>query len=176
MSRRRFRSRMRQRFHWFFWGAVLLAALAILLLRLTAFHTLRIEGTSMESTLSSGDIVLVLRMNGAPERGEIIQCRFPGRSGTYVKRVVGLPGEYIELRSGVTYVNGAPISEPYLSSTADDYSIQLGQDQYLVLGDNRAESYDSREEDMGPISREDCIGRVALGLWPLQGINQDSII
>lgn len=174
MRRRRFRSRLRQRFHWFFWGAVLLVAMAILVLRLTMFHTLRIEGASMESTLSSGDIVLVLRMNGEPERGEVIQCRFSGRSGTYVKRVVGLPGESIELRSGATYVNGAPISEPYLSSTAEDYSIQLGADEYLVLGDNRAESYDSREDDMGPISREDCLGRVVLGLWPPQSINQGS--
>lgn len=171
MSRRRFKSRIRQRFHWFFWGMVLLAALAILLLRLTLFHTLRIEGVSMESTLSGGDIVLVLRMNGAPERGDIIQCRFPGRSGTYVKRVIGLPGEYIELRGGATYVNGAPISEPYLSSAAEDYSIQLGADEYFLLGDNRAESYDSREADMGPVSHEDCIGRVVLGLWPLQSIN-----
>lgn len=171
MKRRRFKSRVRQRFHWFFWGVVLLAAVAILALRLTTFHTLRIEGTSMEDTLSSGDIVLVMRTSAEPARGDIIQCRFPGRSGTYVKRVVGLPGESIEIRGGTTYVNGVSISEPYLSSRAEDYSIQLGADEYLVLGDNRAESYDSREADMGPISREDCIGQVVLGLWPPHTIN-----
>lgn len=171
MRRRRFKSRIRRRVHWFFWGATFLAALAIVLLRLMLFHTVRIEGVSMENTLSSGDIVLVQRMSGEPARGDIIQCRFSGRSGTYIKRVVGLPNETIELRSGTTYINGAPVSEPYLSSAADDYSIVLGADEYLVLGDNRAESYDSREADMGPISREDCIGRVVLGLWPPQRID-----
>ena len=55
-------------------------------------------------------------------------------------------------------------------SIAEDYSISLGEDEYLVLGDNRCESYDSRAADMGPIGKEDILGRVRLCVWPLHGV------
>ena len=63
------------------------------------FHTVRIEGTSMVDTLRGGDLALVTRFDyriGAPERGDIVECSFPGRSGTYIKRVIGLPGDTVE--------------------------------------------------------------------------------
>lgn len=154
-----------------FWPTVVALAALILILRLAVFHTVRIEGSSMKDTLHSGDIVLVSRIAGKPERGDIVECRFPGRSGTYVKRLTGLPGETVEIRSGTTYVNGQAVPEPWLTSFAEDYSIALGTDEYLLLGDNRAESYDSREADMGPIGREDIIGRVIFSLWPPKIIN-----
>ena len=166
-SHKRFRRRPASAF----WNAVIALAALILVLRLTVFHTLRIEGTSMESTLRSGDIALVTRISSVPERFDLLECRFPGRSGTYVKRLIGLPGESIELRGGITYVNGEAIPEPYLTSLPEDFSITLGEDQYLMLGDNRAESYDSREADMGPVSRADISGQVRFVLWPLHSIN-----
>ena len=153
---------------------ILLVALLLLLVigRLTVFHTVRIEGTSMNNTLKSGDIVLVTSLFGrAPERGDIVECEFPGRDGTYVKRVVGLPGESVEISGGDAYINGRLLREPYVSSEAEDYSIQLGADQYLLLGDNRAESYDSRAGEIGPAARADMLGKVAFGLWPLKGIS-----
>ncbi len=165
-SHKRFR---RRPVHAFRITLVALAAL-ILVLRLTVFHTLRIEGTSMEATLRSGDIALVTRMTGEPERFDLLECRFPGRSGTYVKRLIGLPGESISLRGGITYIDGQAIPEPYLTSLPEDFSITLGADQYLMLGDNRAESYDSREADMGPISRTDINGQVQFVLWPPRSI------
>lgn len=157
-------------------GAVWITAFALVcvLLRLFAFHLVRIEGSSMQDTLNSGEIVLVTRFDyrfGAkPARGDVVECRFPGRVDTYVKRVIGLPGETVELREGKTYIDGAAISEPYVFSIAEDYSISLSEDEYLVLGDNRCESYDSRAADMGPIGKEDILGRVRLCVWPLHGV------
>lgn len=154
------------------WIAVF--ALICILLRLFVFHLVRIEGSSMEDTLCSGEIALVTsfdyRFGAKPARGDVVECRFPGRVDTYVKRVIGLPGETVELREGKTYIDGAAVSEPYVFSIAEDYSISLGEDEYLVLGDNRCESYDSRTADMGPIGKEDILGRVRLCVWPLHGV------
>ena len=154
------------------WIAVF--ALICVLLRLFVFHLVRIQGSSMEDTLCSGEIALVTsfdyRFGAKPARGDIVECRFPGRVDTYVKRVIGLPGETVELREGKTYIDGAAISEPYVFSIAEDFSISLGENAYLVLGDNRCESYDSRAADMGPIGKEDILGRVRLCVWPLHGV------
>ena len=154
------------------WIAVF--ALICILLRLFVFHLVRIQGGSMEDTLCSGEIALVTsfdyRFGAKPARGDIVECRFQGRVDTYVKRVIGLPGETVELREGKTYIDGAAVSEPYVFSIAEDYSISLGENAYLVLGDNRCESYDSRAADMGPIGKEDILGRVRLCVWPLHGV------
>ena len=154
------------------WIAVF--ALICILLRLFVFHLVRIQGGSMEDTLCSGEIALVTsfdyRFGAKPARGDVVECRFPGRVDTYVKRVIGLPGETVELREGKTYIDGAAVSEPYVFSIAEDYSISLGENAYLVLGDNRCESYDSRAADMGPIGKEDILGRVRLCVWPLHGV------
>ena len=154
----------------------LVAGFAILcaLLHAFVFQTVRIEGTSMVDTLRSGDIALVTKLDyllGEPDRGDIVQCRFPGRSGTYVKRVIGLPGEKIEIIGSRVYVDGTAISEPYASGSSEDYSARLGENEYLVLGDNRSESYDSRAEDMGFIRQEDMLGRVRFVLWPFRKIS-----
>jgi len=157
--------------------AAVLAAFAIACLVLNSFilHTVRIEGTSMVDTLRSGDIALVTRYDysfgGTPERGDIIECSFPGRSGTYIKRVIGLPGDSIDIIDSHTYINGEAISEPYASGSSEDYSAVLGTDEYLVLGDNRSESYDSRAEDMGFIRSENLLGRVRFVIWPFRSIN-----
>lgn len=154
------------------WIAVF--ALICVLLRLFVFHLVRIQGSSMEDTLCSGEIALVTsfdyRFGAKPARGDVVECRFPGRVDTYVKRVIGLPGETVELREGKTYIDGAAVSEPYVFSIAEDYSISMGENAYLVLGDNRCESYDSRAADMGPIGKEDILGRVRLCVWPLHGV------
>lgn len=155
---------------------VSLAAFALLCVLLHAFvlHTVCIQGTSMVDTLRSGDIALVTRFDyrlGEAERGDIVECSFPGRSGTYVKRVIGLPGEKVEIVDSRVYVNGAALSEPYATGPSEPYSAQLGADEYLVLGDNRSESYDSRADDMGLIGRENLLGQVRLVIWPFRKIS-----
>lgn len=149
--------------------ALLLAAAAALglLARQWLAMPVRIAGSSMEDTLRSGDVVLVTRLYVEVRRGDVVQCRFSDRDGTYVKRVIGLPGDVIEFTDGALTVNGRPVSEPYVSSPTEDMRVTLGADEYFVLGDNRAESYDSRADDMGCISGDDLLGRARWILWPL---------
>ena len=150
------------------------AAVICALLRLFVFHTARITGSSMERTLNGGDVVLVYdlayALGNAPQRGDIVECTFPERSGRYVKRLIGLPGDRIEIRENCVYINGEYLSESYVSSVAEDYAIQLGADDYFVLGDNRADSYDSRAADMGTLKQENIHGRVLMKIAPLRKI------
>lgn len=146
---------------------LLLAAMLGLGARQYLAGTVRIEGTSMEETLRSGDIALVLKRHGETAFGDVVECVFPGREGTYVKRIVGLPGDTLAFSDGALTRNGRPFSEPYVSSGMEDFEITLGADEYLALGDNRAESYDSRAKDMGCLSQDDILGRVCWILWPL---------
>lgn len=136
-------------------------------IRTWLFSAVRIAGSSMENTLFSGDIALITRFEKNPDRGDVMECTFSGRSGSYVKRVVGLPGDTVEFSGGALTINGRPLSEPYVSSATDDMRITLGPDEYFVLGDNRAESYDSRAEDMGCIRRDQFLGRARWILWPV---------
>jgi len=156
----------------------LAVALALVLalglcLRRWAFGTVRVAGTSMQDTLMASDVALVTRFDyrtDGPRRGDVVQCAFPGRSDTYIKRVVGLPGESVRFSDGALTVNGQPVEEPYVSSLTGDYEAHLDAGEYLVLGDNRADSYDSRMADMGPLNAEAFLGRVRFILWPLQRI------
>lgn len=175
VRRRKRTSRLNRRFPWRGCAWIVAFALVCVLLRLFVFHLVRVEGSSMLDTLSGGDIVLATRFDyrfgGTPRRGDIVECRLPERVDAYIKRVVGLPGEMVEIVGGKTYIDGAPLDEPYVFSAQEDYRILLGEDEYLVLGDNRAESYDSRAEDIGPIGAEDLLGRVRLRIWPLGGVS-----
>ncbi|MBE5772992.1 MAG: signal peptidase I [Clostridiales bacterium] len=155
-------------------GLVLLVALFAAIgigIRTFGISTVRISGTSMNDTLLSGDVVLVTRFdylgNQAPKRAEVVNCAFENRTGTYVKRVIGLPGERIAYEGGQLNVNGRPVSEPYTGSQTEDFHITLGDNEYFVMGDNRSDSYDSRAADMGPIGAEAFLGRVRWILWPL---------
>ena len=158
------------------WKAVawLAAALAVgLCLRHWAVGAVRVSGASMQNTLCGGDVALVTRFdyaNTPPQRGDVVECRFPGRADTYVKRVIGLPGEAVRCEGGALTIDGRALGEPYVSSATDDFSADLGEDEYLVLGDNRAESYDSRMEDMGPVGADAFLGRVRFILWPINRI------
>ena len=156
----------------------LAVALALVLalglcLRRWAFGTVRVAGTSMQDTLMASDVALVTRFDyrtDGTRRGDVVQCVFPGRSDTYIKRVVGLPGEAIRFSEGILTVDDQPVEEPYISSLTGDYEVHLDAGEYLVLGDNRADSYDSRMADMGPLGADAFLGRVRFILWPLQRI------
>lgn len=149
---------------------VLLAALAGLALRHFVFGVVRVAGASMRDTLVGGDVVLVTRLDyrgREPARGDVVECRFPSRADTYLKRVIALPGDEVAFVGGQLQINGERVDEPYLSTPTGDFAASLGEDEYLALGDNRADSYDSRMADMGPISREDILGRARWIILPL---------
>ena len=98
-------------------------------------------------------------------RGASTRC---GAGGTFVKRLVGLPGDRIAMSDGVLQVNGEPVDEPYVNGggPGTDFAERtLGADEYFMMGDNRAQSCDSRE--WGPVTRDDLIGPVFAVYWPL---------
>ena len=148
-------------------AAVLLIGLFI---RYYIAGTTHIEGNSMNPAIKSGDTVLVNRAAywmSAPRRGDIVLVYAGDPAAALVKRVLGLPGECVEISGGVLHVNGQPYSEPYLPESAgDDYAIALSDTQYLVLGDNRAISHDGRADDIGPVERAAFNGNVVCIIWP----------
>ena len=144
-----------------------------LMIRMYVFRVVRVEGASMATTLNSGDFAVVTCLDyrlGRPQRGDVVQCRFPSRDGTYLKRLIGLPRETVEIIDSRVYIDGVPLSEPYATGPSEDYRVELGINEYLVLGDNRPESYDSRAEEIGTLHRKDILGRVRFAVWPFRMI------
>lgn len=153
---------------------VLLTALMFVGIRLVV-QNFRIEGQSMEPTLYSDQYLLVnklaYRLLGNPQRGDIVVFQAWGQDKDFIKRVVGLPGETVEIKDNNVYLNDEALDEPYLDGapTRDTmHPVTLGEDQYYVLGDNRANSADSRA--YGPLDAESIIGKAWLTYWPPENI------
>lgn len=129
----------------------------------------RIEQVSMQPNLHEGEYVIVDKVSYAfrqPARGEIIVLKNPNRGADLIKRVIGLPGETIDVSGGQVHINGQPLTEPYIAQPmASDFpATQLQADQYFVMGDNRNNSEDSRR--FGPRPGNDIIGRAWIIYWP----------
>jgi signal peptidase I len=160
-------------------AAALIVALVVKTFLLQAFY---IPSGSMEPTLKPGDRVLVNKLSydlHSVHRGDIVVFkRPPSEAGDptikdLIKRVIGLPGDRIEGRDGVVYINGTQIKEPYLPAGTVTTSIQPGgytvpAGQYFVMGDNRSNSKDSRF--IGPIPGHLIVGRAFVRVWPLSGV------
>jgi signal peptidase I len=135
-----------------------------------------VQGLSMEPTLHHGERLMVDKLTyryREPKRGEIVVFRYPSDTRRkYIKRVIGLPGDQVEVRKHLVYVNGIPLSEPYINGpTYRDYGpIIIPEGTYFVLGDNRNNSDDSRFSDVGPVPRKLLIGRALFLYWPLTRI------
>ena len=129
----------------------------------------------MLHTFLDGDYVLVDELTYRfkdPERGDIIVFRFPrDPSRDFIKRVVGLPGEQVEIRAGVVYIDGKKLNEPYIleNPTYSRESSLVPPGNYFVLGDNRANSLDSRV--FGPVQRRFIVGRAWIRGWPFDRIS-----
>jgi len=127
-----------------------------------------VSGQSMMPTLEDGAILLISKSIFTPERGDIVVVETS--SGTsLVKRIVGLPNETIEIVHGQVYINGQPWEEPYTQGTSPDMSsVQLGDQEYFVMGDNRTlgESLDSRNSSIGPIQRNNIVGESIFTIFP----------
>ena len=138
-----------------------------------------VSGSSMENTLSDGDNLIVDKLTyrfSDPKRYDIIVFPYQYEDNTYfIKRIIGLPGETVQIVDGTIYINGEVLDESYgrevmkNSGMAAD-PITLGEDEYFVLGDNRNDSTDSRDPSVGKIKRNQIIGRAWVRIWPLSKI------
>ena len=155
------------------WVVTLVVALVIaVVVRTYLFEPVRVDGNSMYPTLKHGEIMVVSKMayqfNGEPELFDVVICHYPGRGNTnFVKRVVGLPGDTVEVKDGHLIVNGVIFAEKFLHERpVENYGpITVPEGQYFVMGDNRNNSNDSRRAEVGPLERENIIGKVTAVLW-----------
>ena len=165
-------------------GGTLLYLLVIVLLTwvIVTFvgQRTKVDGHSMEPTLSDGDNLIVDKLSYRfrdPERYDIIIFPGPeefGQHPYYIKRIIGMPGETVQIKDGKVYINDKELkSDVYGITDYIDYPgiaeepITLGDDEYFCLGDNRPVSQDSRYEEVGPVKRSIIVGKVWIRIWPL---------
>ena len=161
-------------FTWIFQIAVTLALAAVV--AIFFFQSITMQESSMEPTLETGERFFVNKLIykfTSPDRGDIIAFTKDGSDDApiHIKRVIGLPGETIEIRDGVIYIDGEEYEEkgdlPQITNPglAED-GVTLGNDEYFVLGDNYSNSEDSRSAGIGNIKRSNIIGKVSIKYWP----------
>jgi len=146
---------------------LLLIAIIFLIVNVTTGR-FKIDGTSMEPSLHNEEYVLVDKVTyllSPPQRGDVVVFYRDGDPKDYIKRVVGLPGETVEVSNGSVYIDGLPLAEPYVTPFGGaSPARRLGVDEYFVMGDNRGNSQDSRI--FGPIRRDNMVGRAWIVYWP----------
>ena len=177
------------------WVVTIVGAVAIVLaIKAWVVNPYRIPSSSMETTLHCAgaglgctarfsDRVLANRFIyhfTDPKRGDIVVFETPqqarrqcGAGGTFVKRIIGLPGETWEMRNGFVFINGRRLEEPYVNQDRRDADTlppeKIPDDSYFVMGDNRSQSCDSRV--WGPLARDNLIGKVFAVYWPPKRIS-----
>lgn len=148
------------------------AQLVVLFLIAAAFfmRTSPVDGLSMEPRVQAGEVVLINTLAyrfGPIRRGDVIAFHHDAPTAeTYIKRVVGLPGERVDVHDGVVRVDGRPLAEPYVRfrDTRSAPPTVVPPGAYYVLGDNRADSDDSR--NWGVLHADDVVGKAVIGIWP----------
>lgn len=146
--------------------------LVIVFIRLFIITPVRVDGTSMENTLKENDILILNKFDHKYDRFDVVVFKYNNQK--LIKRVIGLPGEKVEFKNNKLYINGEYIEEDFLGSKSFNFNItNLGydvipNDEYLLVGDNREASYDSRY--FGTVKKEDIEGTVNLRLFPFNKI------
>lgn len=149
---------------------IVLAVVVALVVRTYVFEFVAVKGPSMQPGLETGEVLFVNKLvyqHHDPSAGEVVITGFPGFEDTFVKRVVGCPGDTIEIRQGVVYRNGQAVDEPYVryEKLEDVAALTVPAGQYFVMGDNRANSTDSRT--IGMVNRALIRGKAQQVIWPL---------
>ncbi|MCP1101607.1 signal peptidase I [Aequitasia blattaphilus] len=174
MSEKKKKSVMRELLGWIIYVGIIIV-ITYLIITFVGVRT-RVSGHSMETTLSDGDNLIVDKISYRfrdPSRFDIIVFPYPqDKKIHYIKRIVGLPGETIQIIDGETYINNQRLeSDIYgyekmtFAGTAED-GITLGEDEYFVLGDNRNHSADSRYPNVGVLHKEDMTGKAWIRIYP----------
>ncbi|NWF70863.1 MAG: signal peptidase I [Chloroflexi bacterium] len=155
------------------WLKPLLYVVVIVLLLNLFFPRYYVEGRSMEPNFSESDRLFTATLEvwtAAIQRGQVVVLASPVDGLLVLKRVIGLPGEKVEVRAGSVYIDGVLLQEEYIRQRPTYSGVwHLGPDEYFVLGDNRNHSYDSA--DYGPVARENLRAVVRLRFWPLDTLN-----
>ncbi|MCI8464907.1 MAG: signal peptidase I [Lachnospiraceae bacterium] len=135
-----------------------------------------VSGPSMNDTLQDGDQLILEKISyrfRKPERFDVVVFRYShGKDLYYIKRIIGLPGETVQIIGAEIYIDGELLEEDYGLEPIKDPKraaepVILGEDEYFVLGDNRNNSSDSRDPSVANIRREQIVGRAWLRIWPL---------
>jgi len=168
-------------FVWEISKIVIIAMLIVVPIRYFIFQPFFVRGQSMEPNFSQGDYLIVDEITYRfrnPERGEVVVFKYPNdTSQRYIKRIIGLPEETIEIKDGHVIIygrDGAPQALDELAylaefiQTSGNINVRLGANEYFVLGDNRPVSSDSRR--WGTLPENDIIGRVLVRAWPLAAL------
>lgn len=171
------------------WVKSFIIALVVVFAFKMFFGTTVVYSTSMYPTLIEKDVLLLQKTQNV-ERGDIVSFKskltlttddiqslnliqrfFVNEKTpkTLIKRVIGLPGDSIEVKDGIVKINGEVATEPYVSSenVGEVYIKAIPEGEYFMMGDNRAVSLDSRSEQVGLIAEKDLVGKVLVRLWPL---------
>jgi signal peptidase I len=152
---------------------VVLSLVIFLLIRMVV-QNYRIESHSMMPNFQEGQFILVNKLAfklGQPERGQVIVFHNPRNTDEdYIKRVIGLPGDTVEIREQTVYVNGQPLPQPYTTNPLPPGYVfgpqSVPADHLFVMGDNRPNSRDSRFVEVGPIPEDLIVGKAWLRVWP----------
>ncbi|HEY2460493.1 MAG TPA: signal peptidase I [Candidatus Acidoferrum sp.] len=164
------------------WTRDLLIAIGLALVIIVfLYQPVKVEGTSMAPLLSDQERIFINKFVYRFEhinRGDVVVFWYPlDRSKSFIKRVIGLPGETVEIRGGSLYVDGKTVAEPYVPAQYEDFSdfgpMIVPPDSYFVMGDHRISSNDSRV--FGPVPSRFIYGRAVFAYWPVDHIGSLSV-
>lgn len=158
----------------FEWVMVFVVAAAMaFVVRTFIFEPVRVDGSSMLDTLTDGEYMIATKFDyifGDPERFDIVICNYPNTNdGMYrVKRIIGMPGDIVQLLGGQLYINGEHMEQNFdMHSVTENFGpYTVPENHYFVLGDNRNNSKDSRAAMVGPLSRDEIRGHVRAVVFP----------
>lgn len=146
----------------------ILIIVAVVLIRTFIITPVKVDGDSMKETLNNNDILLLYKL-GSIKRFDIVVLDEAYDNEKIIKRVIGMPGETVSIKNDKIYINGKIIDNSFAYGTTSDVDkIELGEDEYFILGDNRLISKDSRY--FGPVTKGEIIGKVVFRLFPFNKI------
>lgn len=153
------------------WIISLIIAFSIaLLLRLFVFEFISVSGPSMQPTLYSNEYVFMEKVTywfGAPKYGDVVICKFPDNTSTFVKRVIGVGGDVLEVKDGTLYINDVADTTYFSGYIEDALPRTVVPDGCVfVMGDNRNQSMDSRFDSVGPLKVQMVLGKALFIIWP----------
>lgn len=158
-------------------ASYLLIIVAVFVIRIFIFDPVKVDGPSMDDTLTNGDIVIINKIGYKKsdiKRYDIVVAEYDHKR--IIKRVIGLPNEVIEVKDNKVYADGKELDNSFASAKTDDFKmsdiglVKIPGDSYLLMGDHRDVSYDSRYEDVGTFTKEKIVGKAVFRVWPLNKI------